>query len=97
MPSLTLQQRRSEIDSLIDNEIFEDDKLVYSFVLNLYSNKEIDECIDYVKSICILNNEKHLIYYRLWYVSYSCLASAFISDVTSILYPANFNSLSIVS
>lgn len=69
MPSLTLQQRRSEIDSLIDNEIFEDDKLVYSFVLNLYSNREIDECIEYVNSLCVLNSEKRLIYYGLWHVS----------------------------
>ncbi len=69
MPSLTLQQRKSEIDSLIDNEIFEDNKLVYSFVLNMYSNREIDECIEYVNNLCVLNNEKRLIYYRLWHVS----------------------------
>ena len=69
MPNLTLQQRQAEIDSLIDNEIFEDDKLVYSFVINLFNNGEIDECIEYVKYLCTLNNERHLIYYRLWYVS----------------------------
>lgn len=69
MPNFTLQQRKSEIFSLIDNEIFNDYKLVYSFVLNLYSNREIDECIDYVKNIRILNNENHSIYYELWYVS----------------------------
>ncbi len=69
MPSIMLQQRKSEIDSLIDNGIFSDDKLVYSFVLHLYSNREIEECIDYVKKLCVLNNENRLIYYRLWYVS----------------------------
>lgn len=69
MSNLTLQQRKAEIDSLIDNEIFEDDKLVYSFVLNLYNNGEIDECMDYVENLCVINNEKHLIYYKLWYVS----------------------------
>lgn len=69
MPILTLQQRKLEIDSFIENKIFEDDKLVYSFVLNLYSNIEIDECIDYVKKLCTVNHEKHLVYYKLWYVS----------------------------
>lgn len=69
MPSITLQQRKSEIDSLIDNKIFVDDKLVYSFVLNLYSNSEIDECIDYVKKLCALDQDKSFVYYRLWYVS----------------------------
>ncbi len=69
MPNFTLQQRKAEIDSLIDNEIFEDNKLVNSFVLNLYNNGEIDECIDYVKDLCTLNNGNHLIYYKLWYVS----------------------------
>ncbi len=43
--------------------------MVYSFVMNLYSNSEIDECMDYVKKICTLNSEKHIVYYRLWYVS----------------------------
>ena len=60
MSSLTLQQRKSEVDSYIDSEIFENDKLVYSFVLNLYSNREIDECINYVKKLCALSHEKHL-------------------------------------
>lgn len=69
MSNLTLQQRQAEIDSLIDNEIFEDDKLVYSFVINLFNNGEIDECIEYVKYLCTFNNGRHLIYYRLWYVS----------------------------
>lgn len=69
MSNLTLQHRKVEIDSLIDNEIFEDDKLVYSFVMNLFSNREIEECIDYVKNLCALNNGYHLIYYKLWYVS----------------------------
>ena len=69
MPILTLQQRKLKIDSFIENKTFEDDKLVYSFVLNLYSNREIDECIDYVKKLCTLNCEKHLVYYKLWYVS----------------------------
>jgi hypothetical protein len=69
MPSLTLQKRKAEIDSLIDNENFEDDKLVYSFVLHLYNNREIDECIDYAKTLCNANHEKHLTYYKLWYVS----------------------------
>ncbi len=68
MPSLTPQQRNIEIDSLIDNKVFEDDKLVYSFVLYLRSNQEIDECIAYVKALLDLNN-KYQIYYRLWYVS----------------------------
>ncbi len=69
MPNLTLQQRKAKIDSLINNENFEDDKLVYSFVLNLYNNGEIDECINYVKDLCALNDESHLIYYKLWYIS----------------------------
>ena len=69
MPILTLEQRKLEIDSFIDNKTFEDDKLVYSFVLHLYSNKEIDECIDYVKKLCTLNHEKNLVYYKLWYIS----------------------------
>ena len=55
--------------TIIENKTFEDDKLVYSFVLNLYSNKEIDECIDYVKKLCTLDYEKNLVYYKLWYVS----------------------------
>lgn len=69
MSSLTLQQRKSEVDSYIENEFFEDDKLVYSFVLHLYSNSEIDECIDYVKNLCALKHEKYHVYYELWYVS----------------------------
>ena len=69
MSILTLEQRKLEIDSFIDNKTFEDDKLVYSFVLHLYSNKEIDECIDYVKKLCTLNYEKNLVYYKLWYIS----------------------------
>ena len=69
MSNLTLQQRKSEVDYYIDNEIFEDDKLVYSFVLHLYSNSEIDECINYVKKLCALNHEKYHVYYKLWYVS----------------------------
>ena len=69
MPILTLQQRKLEIDSFIENKTFKDDKLVYSFVLNLYSNQEIDECIDYVKKLCNLGYEKNLVYYKLWYVS----------------------------
>jgi len=69
MSNLTLQQRKAEIDSLIDNEIFMDDKLVYSFVINLFNYGEIDECIDYVKNLCTLNNGHHLMYYKLWYVS----------------------------
>ncbi len=69
MSSLTLQQRKSEIDSFIENETFKNDKLVYSFVLDLYSNSEIDECIDYVKKLCAISCEKHLVYYKLWYVS----------------------------
>ena len=69
MSSLTLQQRKLEVDYYIDNEIFEDDKLVYSFVLHLYSNSEIYECINYVKKLCALNNEKYHVYYKLWYVS----------------------------
>ena len=69
MSNLKLQQRKSEVDYYIDNEIFEDDKLVYSFVLHLYSNSEIDECINYVKKLCALNHEKYLVYYKLWYVS----------------------------
>lgn len=54
---------------MIENKAFEDDKLLYSFVLNLYSNREIDECIDYVKNLGAFNNEKYLVYYKLWYVS----------------------------
>ena len=69
MSSRTLQQRKSEVDYYIDNEIFEDDKLIYSFVLHLYSNSEIYECINYVKKLCALNNEKYHVYYKLWYVS----------------------------
>ena len=69
MPIPALQQRKLEIDSFVENKTFEDDKLVYSFVLNLYSNKEIDECIDYVKMLCAHKHEKHLMYYKLWYVS----------------------------
>ena len=69
MSSLMLQQRKQEIDSFIENKSFEDDKLVYSFVLHLYSNREIDECIDYVKKLCTRNDEKNLVYYKLWYVS----------------------------
>ena len=57
MSSLTLQQRKSEVDYYIDNEIFEDDKLVYSFVLHLYSNSEIYECINYVKSFVLLTTK----------------------------------------
>ena len=64
-----LQQRKREIDSFIENKSFEDDKLVYSFVLHLYGNREIDECIDYVKKLCTRNDEKNLVYYKLWYVS----------------------------
>ena len=77
MSSLTLQQRKSEVDFYIDSEIFEDDKLVYSFVLNLYSNREIDECINYVKKLCALSHEKHLVYYKLWYVSLLYLRGCF--------------------
>ena len=69
MLNLTLQQRKEEIDSLIDSEIIDNDRLVYSFVLNLYSNKEIDECIDYVKKLCALDQDKYSVYYRLWYIS----------------------------
>ena len=69
MPSFTLQQRMLEINSIIDNELFKNDKLVYSFVLYLYKNKEIDECIAYVKTLQNFNNEKYQIYYRLWYIS----------------------------
>lgn len=69
MLNLMLQQRKAEIDSLIDNEILENNRLVYSFVLNLYSNEEIDECIEYVKKLCALSQDKYYVYYRLWYVS----------------------------
>lgn len=69
MSNLTLQQRKSKIDSLIDNETFDNDELVYAFVLNLYSNSKIDECIDYVKNLCALKHEKYHMYYKLWYVS----------------------------
>ena len=69
MSRLTLQQRKSEIDSLIDAEKFDDDQLVYSFVLNLYSNREIDECIAYVQKLRRMDGEAYSVYYSLWYVS----------------------------
>ncbi len=69
MPRLTHQQRMSEINSLIDNEDFENDKLVYTFVLHLCSNREIDECMDFVKTLLELNNEKYWIFYKLWNIS----------------------------
>lgn len=64
-----MPQRMSEIHSLIDSNTVEDDKLVYSFVLYLYQNKEIDKCLAYVQTLWNHNNEKYRIYYRLWYIS----------------------------
>lgn len=69
MPKLTPQQRMFEINALIDNEVFGDDKLVYSFVLHLYRNQEIDECMDYVKKLFHFSETKYLIFYQLWHVS----------------------------
>lgn len=69
MSRLTLQQRKSKIDVLIDKAAFDNNKLVYLFVVNLYHNVEINECIDYVKDLCTDSCEKNFIYYKLWYVS----------------------------
>jgi len=69
MPRLTLQQRLSEITSLIDNNVFQNDQLVYSFVLHLCTNREIDECMDFVKTLWKPDNEKYWIFYRLWNIS----------------------------
>lgn len=93
MPNLTLQQRKLLIDSLIDDEVFDNDKLVYSFVLNLYSNREIDECIDYVKKLCTLNSEKYLVYYKLWYVSLLYLRGYF-EEAKQEFYLLQINAIS---
>lgn len=69
MSSITPQKRKADIDSLIDNSIFDNNKLVYTFLLHLYSNQEIEECIDYVQGVLDSEAEKHLIYYKLWMIS----------------------------
>lgn len=77
MPSLTLEERKAKIDFLIDNRLFEDEKLVYTFVLYLYSNQEIDECIDFVKSLLTSGCENHSSYYKLWLISLSFLRGSY--------------------
>lgn len=93
MSSLTLQQRKSEVDFFIDHEIFDHDKLVYSFVMHLYSNVEIDECIDYVKNLCTVNHEKHFVYYKLWYVSLLYLRGYF-EKAKQEFFTLEFNTIS---
>lgn len=69
MPNLTLEERLSNVNSLIDNKVFEPDKLVYAFNLYLYTNKEIDDCISFVESHIGSADEKYLNYYKLWLIS----------------------------
>lgn len=51
MPESEKQQRLSKVHSLIQSKTFSGDKLVYSFVLDLRRNDEIDEYIDFVKHL----------------------------------------------
>ncbi len=69
MTILTPKQRLLKINSLIEGEVFENSKLVYAFVSDLRSNREIDECLDYTQTLLNSENEKYRIYYRLWHVS----------------------------
>lgn len=68
MPESEKSQRLSKVHSLIQNKTFSDDKLVYSFVLDLRRNDEIDEYIDFVKQL-IARDDEYKIFYQLWLVS----------------------------
>lgn len=68
MPESEKQQRLSKVHSLIQSKTFSGDKLVYSFVLDLRRNDEIDEYIDFVKHL-ITHNDEYKVFYQLWLVS----------------------------
>lgn len=61
MPESEKSQRLSKVRSLIQSKTFSDDKLVYSFVLDLRRNDEIDEYIDFVKHLIAHDDEYKVI------------------------------------
>lgn len=69
MTQLTLQERKNEVDLLIDDQNFENNTLVFAFTKYLYKNSRIDECIEFVETLLPSCEEKYRVYYRLWLIS----------------------------
>ena len=92
MPSLSMEQRMLEINSIIENRAFDDDRLVYSFVLHLYSNQEIDECIGFVTAKLNAVKDEYRLYYHLWYISLLYLRG-FFDDAKTIFYSLPINDI----
>ena len=92
MPSLSMEQRMLEINSIIENRAFDDDRLVYSFVLHLYSNQEIDECIGFVTAKLNAVKDEYRLYYHLWYVSLLYLRG-FFDEAKTIFYSLPINDM----
>lgn len=90
MPRLTPEERKTNIDHLISNQLFEDEKLVYAFVLHLYSNREIDECIEFVRSLLDSDCGNYSSYYKLWLISLTYLRGSY-QEAQKAFFLSNFN------